>query len=119
MAFTDSSHLFLQRAELKPTRYGLEAWDTVPKYMAKGYALHPQRRMWKRFEAWQEHVEETQLPAAVSSVQASEAPAPKMGFIPEPPGVKLCNDAPQRVVPMEKIDLQQCNSARTIPPSGA
>jgi len=99
MAFADSSHYpFLQLAGLKPTRYGLEAWTKVPKYMAKGYALHSQRRKWQRFEAWHDHVETAQSPAIVRTVQD---PAPKMRFIPEPPRVKLCNDAPERVVPVE------------------
>lgn len=90
---------------LKPTRYGLEAWDKVPKYMAKGYALHPQRRTWKCFEDWQDRRVETAQspsPAIVSSVHISEGPASKMHFIPEPPGVKLCNDAPERASPVEK-----------------
>jgi len=113
VAFTDSSgYLFLQLTELKPTRYGLEAWGKVPKYMAKGYALHPQRRMWQRFKAWQDRVETEQSGAIVSSIQD---PAPQMRFIPEPPGVKLCNDVPERVVPVDKIRKETPKTKVTKP----
>lgn len=85
--------------------------------MAKGYALHPQRRMWKRFETWQDRVEagQAQSPAIVSPAQAAEAPAPAMRFIPEPPGVKLCYDAPERVAPMEKFRKQPFKTKVTKP----
>lgn len=102
----------LQLADLKPTLYGLDAWDQVPKYMAKGYALHPQRRIWKSFEAWQEQV---QSPAIESSDKAAEAPALKMPFVPEPLGVKLCYDAAKRVSAEEKVPKKAFKTTITKP----
>ena len=60
--------------------------------MAKGFALHPQRRSWKHFEPWQALETKTAL---VAAIEGFIDPAPKMA-VPEPPA---CWDDSVKVIP--------------------
>ncbi|KAG0561283.1 hypothetical protein KC19_9G051600 [Ceratodon purpureus] len=90
-----TDHTPEQLEALKPTRYGLEAWDKAPKYFAKGHALHPQRRSWKHFESWQS-VEPG--PAQAVATEVYDAPAPETDIF-EPRVEKVCWEDTVKVIP--------------------
>jgi hypothetical protein len=76
--------------------------------MAKGYALHPQRRSWKRFEPWQAvETGRAQVAAAVGSIEVCDAPAPTT-VVPETPAEKVCWEATVKVVPHEPPVQKVC-----------